>query len=74
MKKIVIASNNAGKLREIADMSAVTGQGTVTVPVTVTISGFNVVTMVLLSIFTDSRIFRYLSPVLSTLNNVQILR
>ena len=34
----------------------------------------SVVTMVLLSIFTDSRIFRYLSPVLSTLNNVQILR
>ena len=31
----------------------------------------SVVTMVLLSIFTDSRIFRSLSPVLSTLNNVQ---
>ncbi len=32
-------------LRVIADMSAVTGQGTVTVPVTVTISGFNDVTV-----------------------------
>lgn len=35
----------AENLRVIADMSAVTGQGTVTVPVTVTISGFNDVTV-----------------------------
>lgn len=40
-----IAAVTAENLRVIADMSAVTGQGTVTVPVTVTISGFNDVTV-----------------------------
>ena len=40
-----IEAVTAENLRVIADMSAVTGQGTVTVPVTVTISGFNDVTV-----------------------------
>lgn len=40
-----IEAVTAENLRVIADMSAVTGQGTVTVPVTVTISGFNNVTV-----------------------------
>ena len=40
-----IEAVTAENLRGIADMSAVTGQGTVTVPVTVTISGFNDVTV-----------------------------
>ena len=40
-----IEAVTAVNLRVIADMSAVTGQGTVTVPVTVTISGFNDVTV-----------------------------
>ena len=40
-----IEAVTAEHLRVIADMSAVTGQGTVTVPVTVTISGFNDVTV-----------------------------
>lgn len=40
-----IEAVTADNLRVIADMSAVTGQGTVTVPVTVTISGFNDVTV-----------------------------
>ena len=40
-----IETVTAENLRVIADMSAVTGQGTVTVPVTVTISGFNDVTV-----------------------------
>ena len=40
-----IEAITAENLRVIADMSAVTGQGTVTVPVTVTISGFNDVTV-----------------------------
>lgn len=40
-----IEAVTAEDLRVIADMSAVTGQGTVTVPVTVTISGFNDVTV-----------------------------
>lgn len=40
-----IEAVTAENLRLIADMSAVTGQGTVTVPVTVTISGFNDVTV-----------------------------
>lgn len=40
-----IEAVTAESLRVIADMSAVTGQGTVTVPVTVTISGFNDVTV-----------------------------
>ena len=39
-----IEAVTAENLRVIADMSAVTGQGTVTVPVTVTISGFHDVT------------------------------
>lgn len=40
-----IEAVTAENLRVIADMSTVTGQGTVTVPVTVTISGFNDVTV-----------------------------
>lgn len=40
-----IEAVTAENLRVVADMSAVTGQGTVTVPVTVTISGFNDVTV-----------------------------
>ena len=40
-----IEAVTAENLRVIEDMSAVTGQGTVTVPVTVTISGFNDVTV-----------------------------
>ena len=40
-----IEAVTAENLRVIADMSAVTGQGTVTVPVTVTICGFNDVTV-----------------------------
>ena len=40
-----IEAVTAENLRVIADMSAVTGQGTVTVPVTVSISGFNDVTV-----------------------------
>ena len=40
-----IEAVTAENLRVIADMSAVTGQGTVIVPVTVTISGFNDVTV-----------------------------
>ena len=40
-----IEAVTAENLRVIADMSAVTGPGTVTVPVTVTISGFNDVTV-----------------------------
>ena len=40
-----IEAVTAENLRVIADMSAVTGQGTVTVPVTVTVSGFNDVTV-----------------------------
>lgn len=40
-----IEAVTAENLRVIADMSAVTDQGTVTVPVTVTISGFNDVTV-----------------------------
>ena len=40
-----IEAVTAENLWVIADMSAVTGQGTVTVPVTVTISGFNDVTV-----------------------------
>ena len=40
-----IEAITAENVRVIADMSAVTGQGTVTVPVTVTISGFNDVTV-----------------------------
>ena len=40
-----IEAVTAENLRVIADMSAVTGQGAVTVPVTVTISGFNDVTV-----------------------------
>ena len=40
-----IEAVTAENLRVIADMSAVTGQGTVTVPVTVAISGFNDVTV-----------------------------
>ena len=40
-----IEAVTAENLRVISDMSAVTGQGTVTVPVTVTISGFNDVTV-----------------------------
>ena len=40
-----IEAVTAENLRVIADMSAVTGQGTVTVPVAVTISGFNDVTV-----------------------------
>lgn len=40
-----IEAVTAENLRVIADMSAVTGQGTMTVPVTVTISGFNDVTV-----------------------------
>lgn len=40
-----IEAVTAENLRVIADMSAVTGQGTVTAPVTVTISGFNDVTV-----------------------------
>ena len=40
-----IEAVTAENLRVIADMSAVTGQGTGTVPVTVTISGFNDVTV-----------------------------
>ena len=40
-----IEAVTAENLRVIADMSAVTGQGTVTVPVTVTIGGFNDVTV-----------------------------
>ena len=40
-----IEAVTAENLRVIAEMSAVTGQGTVTVPVTVTISGFNDVTV-----------------------------
>lgn len=40
-----IEAVTAENLRVIADMSAVTGQGTVTIPVTVTISGFNDVTV-----------------------------
>ena len=40
-----IEAVTAENLQVIADMSAVTGQGTVTVPVTVTISGFNDVTV-----------------------------
>ena len=40
-----IEAVTAENLRVIADMSAVTGQGTVTVPVTVTISGLNDVTV-----------------------------
>ena len=40
-----IEAVTAENLRVIADMSAVTGQGTVTVSVTVTISGFNDVTV-----------------------------
>ena len=42
---VEIEAVTAENLRVIADMSAVTGQGTVTVPVTVTISGFNDVTV-----------------------------
>lgn len=40
-----IEAVTAENLRVIADMSAVTGQGTVTVPVTVAINGFNDVTV-----------------------------
>ena len=40
-----IEAVTAENLRVRADMSAVTGQGTVTVPVTVTVSGFNDVTV-----------------------------
>ena len=40
-----IEAITAENVRVVADMSAVTGQGTVTVPVTVTVSGFNDVTV-----------------------------